>query len=389
MKAEKDPKTGKWLIQYRYKDWTGATRKSTKRGFQTKREAEAWVSSFLLKQSNSLHMKFSDFVDIYLEDMQTRLREHTMISKEHIVRQKLIPYFGEKSMCEITVADVRAWQNVMIRQGYSQTYLKAIHNQLSAVFNYAVNYYNLESNPCRKAGSMGKCKAEEMQIWTIGEFELFLQTLVNKPASWLAFRILFWTGIRIGELLALTTEDVDMERNLLTVNKSYQRLRGKDVVTAPKTPKSNRTVNLPDFLVADIRAYRKEHPQQPGDRLLPVSKTCLEHEMHRGILQSGMPRIRIHDLRHSHVSLLIELGFSAKEIAERLGHENIETTLNTYSHLYPNKQARIADRLEAFYREQTGAASMQKPPVAATDGFECNLSTNQGLPPQVGQGLKP
>ena len=211
MTVEKDPNTGKWLIQYRYKDWTGKSHKSTKRGFRTKKEAEEWYRSFLLKQNRSLDMKFSDFTALYMEDMRHRLREHTIIQKEYVLPDKLIPYFGEKKMNEITVADIRAWQNAMIKEGYQPTYLKHIHNQLSAIFNYAVNYYDLGSNPCKKACSMGKSKADEMQFWTKEEFEKFSDCLMDKRLSWLSFQILFWTGIRIGELLALTFEDVDME----------------------------------------------------------------------------------------------------------------------------------------------------------------------------------
>lgn len=353
MKAEKDPKTGKWLIQYRYRDWTGANKKSTKRGFKTKREAEEWVRNFLMTQTHSLDMKFSDFVELYFADMRNRLREHTIINKEYVVRDKLIPYFGRKKMNEIGVPEIRAWQNELIQKGYAPTYLKSINNQLSAIFNYAVRYYDLSGNPCRKAGSMGRSKADEMQIWTKAEYQKFSDCLMDKHISWIAFQILFWTGIRIGELMALTFEDVNLDSKIISINKSFQRLKGKDVVTAPKTPKSVRTVNIPAFLAEDILDYQEcLFDPQPTDRLIPVNKSFLEREMARGVKLSGVKKIRIHDLRHSHVSLLIELGFSPKEIAERLGHENIETTLNTYSHLYPNKQERMADRLDRFYQEE-------------------------------------
>lgn len=355
MTVEKDPKTDKWLIQYRYKDWTGKNRKSTKRGFKTKREAEEWYRDFLMKQNQSCDMKFCDFVTMYLEDMRHRLREHTLMNKEYIIKDKLIPYFGEKRINEIRVADIRTWQNTLIQQNFSQTYLKTINNQLSAIFNYAVRYYELKDNPCRKAGSMGKAKADEMEIWTKEEFQQFLDCLMDKRVSWLAFQILFWTGIRIGELLALTFADVDLKGKIITINKSYQRLKGKDVITRPKTPKSNRKVNIPQFLVEDIQDYKESlYDPQPDDRVIPVAKTFLEKEMQRGIKLSGMKKIHIHSLRHSHASLLIEMGFSPKEIAERLGHENIETTLNTYSHLYPDKQERLADRLDQFYNEVDG-----------------------------------
>lgn len=199
MKAEKDKKTGKWLIQYRYTDWQGKRRKSTKRGFATKREAEEWLRNFLITQKADFDMKFEDFWKMYCADMETRLREHTMRTKKYIVELKILPYFGNKRVNDITAADIRQWQNELIKMGYSPTYLKTINNQLSAIFNYAVRYYDLKSNPCAKAGSMGKSKAEEMDFWTGEEFRKFIDSVMNKRLSYMAFMTLYWTGMRMGD----------------------------------------------------------------------------------------------------------------------------------------------------------------------------------------------
>ena len=351
MKAEKDKKTGKWLIQYRYTDWQGKRRKSTKRGFATKREAEEWLRNFLITQKADFDMKFEDFWKIYCADMETRLREHTMRTKKYIVELKILPYFGNKRVNDITAADIRQWQNELIKMGYSPTYLKTINNQLSAIFNYAVRYYDLKSNPCAKAGSMGKSKAEEMDFWTGEEFRRFIDSVMNKRLSYMAFMTLYWTGMRLGELLALNLKDVDLEKRTIAITKSYQRLGKKDVITPPKTSKSKRVITIPEFLAADIKDYMDSlYDLQEDDRLFPITKYYLEHEMQRGIKESGVKRIRVHDLRHSHASMLIELGFSPLEIANRLGHEKVETTLNTYSHLYPNKQTKLAERLDREYK---------------------------------------
>ena len=352
MKAEKDKKTGKWLIQYRYTDWQGKRRKSTKRGFATKREAEEWLRNFLITQKADFDMKFADFWKMYCADMETRLREHTMRTKKYIVELKILPYFGNKRVNDITAADIRQWQNELIKMGYSPTYLKTINNQLSAIFNYAVRYYDLKSNPCVKAGSMGKSKAEEMDFWTGEEFRKFIDSVMNKRLSYMAFMTLYWTGMRMGELLALNPKDIDLEKRTISITKSYQRLGKKDVITPPKTPKSKRVITIPEFLAADIKDYMDSlYDLQEDDRLFPITKCYLEHEMQRGIKESGVKRIRVHDLRHSHASMLIELGFSPLEIANRLGHEKVETTLNTYAHLYPNKQTKLAERLDSEYRE--------------------------------------
>ena len=162
MSAKKDPNTGKWMVQYRYTDWQGNRKKTTKRGFDTKREAENWLKEFQLKSKNDLDMSFSEFVDIYFEDMSRRLRATTLDNKRYIIRDKILPYFGKKRVNDISTSDIRKWQGELMQQGYSATYLKTINNQLNAIFNYAVQYYDLPVNPCKKAGSIGKNKADEM-----------------------------------------------------------------------------------------------------------------------------------------------------------------------------------------------------------------------------------
>ena len=352
MKAERDAKTGKWLIQYRYTDWQGNRKKSTKRGFNTKREAEEWVRNFLMSQQADFNMYFEDFLKLYYEDMAARIRENTMNTKKYIIDLKILPYFGKKSINSITPADIRKWQNELMSQGYSQTYLRTINNQLTAIFNYAVKYYDLKNNPCRKAGSMGKNQADEMNFWTKEEFSDFADSIMDKQDSYTAFTTLFWTGMRIGELLALTPTDINFEEKTISISKSYQRIKRKDVITPPKTPKSNRIITVPDFLLADIKDYMNSiYGLKDTDRLFPLTKSFIEHEMQRGIKNSGVKRIRVHDIRHSHCALLFEMGIAPLEVADRLGHERVETTLNIYAHIYPNKQKHLSDKLEQVYRE--------------------------------------
>ena len=255
MKAEKDKKTGKWLIQYRYTDWQGKRRKSTKRGFATKREAEEWLRNFLITQKADFDMKFEDFWKMYCADMETRLREHTMRTKKYIVELKILPYFGNKRVNDITAADIRQWHNELIKMGYSPTYLKTINNQLSAIFNYAIRYYDLKSNPCAKDGSMGKSKAEEMDFWTGEEFRKFIDSVMNKRISYMAFMALYWTGLRLGELLALERGDFNNPDRKWTINKYYQHLQGEDYITSPKTEKSNLVIELLEFPCREMEDY--------------------------------------------------------------------------------------------------------------------------------------
>ena len=138
---------------------------------------------------------------------------------------------------------------------YSPVYLKTVHNQLSAIFNHAVRYYNLRENPCKKAGSMGKKKNREMLFWTKEEYLKFAEAMMDKPLSFYAFEMLYWCGIREGELLALTPGDLDFEKQTVSISKSYQRIKGQDVITDPKTAKSNRVIQMPAFLCEEMRDY--------------------------------------------------------------------------------------------------------------------------------------
>ena len=351
MAVYKEEKTNTWRAVYRYTDWTGEKKQTQKRGFKTKREAQAWEREQLHKASADLDMTFKSFVEQYTADMQTRIKENTWATKEHIIRTKLIPYFGKQKMSCITAQQIITWQNELMnykdenRKPLSPVYLKTINNQLSALFNHAVKYYNLRENPCKKAGSMGKKKNREMLFWTKEEYLKFAEVMMDKPLSYYAFEMLYWCGIREGELLALTPADFDFDKNTVSINKSYQRLNGQDLITTPKTEKSNRIIKMPQFLADEMKDYLKMlYDVGENERMFAITKSYLHREMDRGSKEAGVKRIRIHDIRHSHVSHLIDMGFSAIAIADRVGHESIDITYN-YAHLFPSKQTEMADKL--------------------------------------------
>ena len=198
------------------------------------------------------------------EDMKTRIKENTWATKEHIIRTKLLPYFGKLKMCNITAQQIITWQNEMLDhkdengKKYSPAYLRSVNNQLSAIFNHAVRYYDLRENPCKKAGSMGKKKNRKMLFWTKEEYLKFAEVMMDKPLSFYAFEMLYWCGIREGELLALTPADFDFEKCTVSITKSYQRLNGQDLITTPKTEKSNRVIKMPQFLADEMQDYLKQ-----------------------------------------------------------------------------------------------------------------------------------
>ena len=308
MPAYKNKENGSWYVVTQYTDWTGSRKPKCKRGFSTKREAQEWEQKFQQQSAGDLDMSFEAFCEIYTKDLKARLKESTWQTKENIIQKKLLPYFGKRKICEITTKDVIAWQNEMLayrdknHKPYSQTYLKTLHNQLSAIFNHAVRFYDLHANPAAKAGNMGNEERKEMLFWTKEEYLKFSEEMMDKPVSYYAFQMLYWTGIREGELLALTPADFDFEHGTVKISKTYQRLKGKDIITSPKTKKSNRIIQMPDFLCTEMKEFfGMQYGLKKKDRIFTVTKHYLHHEMDRGAKAAGVKRIRIHDLRHPYV----------------------------------------------------------------------------------------
>ena len=358
MAAYKDEARGTWYVSFHYNDWTGKNKRKLKRGFRTRREALEYEQKFLLQQATNLDMMFADFYKLYEEDLKPKLKLNTWRTKDVIFQKKLIPYFKDKKINEISPADIIKWQNEMIKKrqadgkSYKPTYLKTMQSELSAIFNHAVRYYELRSNPAAKVGNMGSEEHKEMLFWTKEEYKKFSFEMMDKPVSFYAFEMLYWCGIREGELLALTAADFDFEKETVRINKSYQRLNGQDIVTTPKTKKSNRVIQMPQFLCEEMQDYLKQlYGAEPDSRIFPVSKYYLHHEMDRGCKESGVKRIRIHDLRHSHISLLIDMGFTALAIADRVGHESIDITYR-YAHLFPTRQTEMANKLDLLRTEE-------------------------------------
>ena len=191
-----------------------------------------------------------------------------------------------------------------------------------------------------------------MQFWTREEYTKFSEAMMDKPISFYAFEMLYWCGIREGELLALTPADFNFDRSTVSINKSYQRINKQDVITTPKTKKSNRVIQMPKFLCEEIQEYLKMfYGAESDSRIFPISKNYLHREMDRGCKETGVKRIRIHDLRHSHISLLIDMGFSALAIADRVGHESIDITYR-YAHLFPTRQTEMANKLDELKNEE-------------------------------------
>lgn len=340
-----DEKQKTWYCKFYYTDWTSQRKQKLKRGFSRQKDAKDWERNFLQKQQGSPDMTFQVLYALYIEDITHRLKQSTIRNKRSPYERHIVPYFKEKRVNEITPADIRQWQTKILSSDLKDTYQRQIYNQLNAILNFAVRYYGLPRNPCGIAGPIGKARASRMDFWTLDEFNLFIGQIQN-PHLYAAFMTLYYAGMRCGELLALNLEDINLDAGIIHISKTYHRINRQDIITSPKTDNSVRDISIPPFLVTCLSDYAgRIYGIGSGDRLYQTTQSKLITAMNKYSSAAGIRRIRIHDLRHSHVSLLIDMGFSPLLIAERIG-DTVDMVNNIYGHLYPNRHNEVADKLQ-------------------------------------------
>ena len=278
MPVFKNEDNGTWYVMARYVNWKGERKQKCKRGFATKKEAQEWERMFQLQNSSDLDMSFEAFTELYINDVKNRLKENTWLTKEHIIRTKILPYFGKLKISEISTKEIITWQNEMLayrdekKKPYSQTYLKTLHNQLSAIFNHAVRYYELRSNPAAKVGNMGSEEHKEMLFWTREEYKKFADEMMDKPVSFYAFEMLYWCGIREGELLALTASDFDFDN---ATNASLYR--ENQVLSRKNSSLNAENAELKEHN-RDYKLLRKVFGSKQIDGLLEQAKQSKQHD---------------------------------------------------------------------------------------------------------------
>lgn len=241
-------------------------------------------------------MTFQSLYEIYIEDMSGRLKESTLAHNRNIYETKILPYFKNKPINEIQATDIRKWQTMLMRDShnYKDTYLKSINNQFSCIMNYAKRFYNLTTDPCGRVGSMGKSNADEMDFWTLDEYLLFRKSIQDKPASYLCFEVLYWTGMREGEMPALTATDIDFDKKPISINNTFSSVREKMLSQFPRQ-KSKRVVAIPDFLAEKLQDFinrQYKYMLDPKRKLFPYTKSFLSHETLRGCKDSDAKKYK-------------------------------------------------------------------------------------------------
>lgn len=367
MSVYKD-KDGTWFVKLRYKDWDGQRIDTTKRGFTTKRDAAAWETERIRALTGSLDLSLKDFIyDVYLPNMENRIRKSTYLMKKNVLETHVIPVLGNFSIVALSATDIMRWQDGLMNyrnpktgKPYTKSYLKTINLQLTAVLSHAVKYYNLPENAAIKAGSMGDNKHLEVDFWTYEEATLVLDELMDNPLYHMAASFLYYSGCREGEMLALTWGKIDAKTRLVTIDSTYQILEGKPHIGPPKTPQGFRKVMLPDFLMDELLEFRNlVYKPNPDDRIFAgVNKSSLNRILKSAAEKAGVKPITVHGLRHSHVSLLINMGFDAVSIGKRIGHKSLEITYR-YAHMFPSTQKKLVECLENLNKEEEASVGKE------------------------------
>ena len=344
MPVYKDEKTNTWYFSCYYKDWQGQQRRKLKRGFALQREAKEAERKFLEVYKQNASMSFAAFYEIYFDHCKQKIKPSTLANKESVFNNHILPFFGQMPLNTIKADTIRRWQNELTQQKLSQYYTKAVNTQLRIIFNFAVKYEYLAKNPTSSTDAIGKA-TQSIRFWTLEEFKKNIQLFSGDRA--LVLTLLFYTGMRIGELLALTIGDYDRTARTITISKTYKLIKGSEIIHSPKTENSNRTITVPATAAVLLENYLDKLPApQPNQRIFEqIKATTLEIAFAREQKRAGLDPIRLHDLRHSHASLLIHLNINILAISERLGHKNPNITLAIYGHLYKENRDELTAKL--------------------------------------------
>ncbi|MBC6972579.1 site-specific integrase [Bacillus sp. Xin] len=349
MTIYKDEKRGTYYFIVRVRQFDGTLKQVKRRGFKTKKEARTAEAKALIQTEANSKLTFSQMAEEYFEWYTQRRKQSSVHAIKNIIYNHILEEFGKIKIDQITAKHVMNYQNKIIDK-YSAMFLKKIHSTLSAIFNFAIKFHGLSNNPARIAGNFEKESNKRINFWEFKEFKRFI-SVVDEPLYKAFFSTLYYSGARKGELLALTWSDVNFEEKTIDINKTNYNKQ----ITKPKTKASNRIIMLPNFIMdllkdtkksASLTAPVKNDYVVFGEFYDSISTTTLHRRFEKYVNIAKVKKIIIHEFRHSHASYLINRGVSPLVVAQRLGHSDVATTLNTYSHLYPSKQAEVVAFME-------------------------------------------
>lgn len=336
-----------------YVDLDGKSHRYHKRGFSTSEEAKEWERTFLMKAKSSIDadITFNDLFKIYMEYKKPSLKESSYYEVDKLYGKHLEPLFGSMKLNSINTKTIDKFKSDLLKKEYSNKTLEKIQVRLKAVLKFGYSKGYIKDFRLSKFENAKKAneKRKEMKFWTPSEFGKFIN-VVNEPVYVAYFNVLYWCGVRSGEALALTWNDIDFNNYMLDISKTYSKHTKS--ITTPKTSNSYRSIMIPNVCYDSLLELYNIHKKIIGfsdDKFVfnfnkPLDDNSIRKKKDRWIAIAGVKRIRIHDFRHSHVSLLINLGFNAFDIAKRLGH-TVDMVYNVYGHWFTDVQQKMVEKL--------------------------------------------
>lgn len=347
----------KWSIRFRFINQEGKEVQKRLSGFSTKRECQEEYEKFIAnakkfekKGNQLLDLKFSQLYDEFLEFEKKRIKESSYFALTNKCNLHILPYFKDFLVKDISSKDILNWQNSIDK--YSYKHKSNIRTYLSSILNYADKYYKIP-NQLKFVDSFRRGQSKkEMLVWSPEEFINFIDN-VNDFKYKVFFYSLFYTGTRKGEMLATTWRDWDIDKKILNIDKTLttKTFNNKYQITLPKNNSSIRQLSIPDILINMIIEYKKQfYESNEDDLVFKLSETSIDRHKKNACKLAKVKEIRIHDFRHTHASFLISQGVSIVAVAKRLGHSNIEQTLNTYSHLMKSEDIKTVEALNTAFK---------------------------------------
>ena len=335
--AYKDEKHKTWYVKFRYKNWQGESKFSTKCGFKTRKDALNYEHEFKSNSQERINITVANLVEKYLDDRKIHVKYNTYAGISDTINHHILPYLGKLKLNELTPAIMRKWQNEISKKLLKSGTMKIINTRCSTLLNYAVKYYGLKQNPLKIIDSIGKVEFS-VNFWELAEFKKFIK-IVQKPLHKICFNLLFYSGMRAGELLALNAGDFDFISNKINITKT--KIKRTNQIGTPKTLTSVRTIDMPVGIMKMVKDYIDSFDKVPTP-LFKITDDSLLNAIHKYAKAANVKEIRLHDLRHSHASLLIHSGVQITTISKRLGHKSPKTTLEVYSHMYAETGEQVA-----------------------------------------------
>ena len=348
---------GTWSVRFRAFE-NGDEKNKRLSGFQTKKEAQAafveYMKGYIPPETKPTQLTFRQVAEKYLEYVEAMRKESSYVALANALHSHILPVFGDKRLDKIKAPDLEDFQIEALQKGFRKNTVRQFLTIFSTVWNFAIKRFDAPPNPRLKISAIKGDTDSKIYVWSIEQCRKFLDA-APPGRDRTMFEVLLYTGMRYGECAALTWGDIDFEKNAITISKTIS-WELKDVakqevnfkITPPKNWKS-RTVKIPQSLADSLERYYKEENSPPRDQFVfiakrgkgPINKATARGIFNQTIQKAGLPKIRIHDLRHTHASLLLSSGVSIVAVSNRLGHANIATTLKTYAHIMPSDEDRI------------------------------------------------